>query len=261
MFSFASYTPRWRLLVLLAFVVAGFLWSAWWAVGALPFDSHASSEPLEYFDNAYQTPLGTLPIDQVHASGFPHKGVIVYVFWLGPGPNIKVLVQRRSAAMVTCPGQWSVMGEHALPGESVRETSTRGLREELGLHVDERSVHVACAYEFHHEFHVRQGLRSDRQLTASVFIVLERDDEPVLRANPSEVSEYAWVSPERMLQMTDAPHDGTAPDAMCDDAVSRLFRDTFIGACHEVYRAYPVLGRLTSRQQAACTRAHPAFED
>ena len=45
----------------------------------------------------------------------------------------KVLFLQRSANVVTCPGTWSILGEHSIVGENARETVVRGVEEELGF--------------------------------------------------------------------------------------------------------------------------------
>jgi len=156
------------------------------------------------------------------------------------------------------------MGEHAMPGETARETSVRGLREELGVEVALEDVAVACVYEFRHIFHLAQGLRTDRQLTYATVVNLRQHAAPTVLANTKEVAEYAWVLPRRLLEMTAAPLDGTSLVGMCDPSVSKLFRDTFLGACAALSAREPGVScdlQIDEQHGGDCLALETAIED
>eukprot|EP00241_Pyramimonas_parkeae_P011041 CAMPEP_0114245724 /NCGR_PEP_ID=MMETSP0058-20121206/12060_1 /TAXON_ID=36894 /ORGANISM="Pyramimonas parkeae, CCMP726" /LENGTH=246 /DNA_ID=CAMNT_0001358819 /DNA_START=92 /DNA_END=832 /DNA_ORIENTATION=+ len=76
--------------------------------------------------NQYQP---RLPIDLVHKQAFPHRGTITLVL----NSLDQVLILQRSLQMRTCPGTWSLVGEHSQPMEEYVDTAVRGLKEELNI--------------------------------------------------------------------------------------------------------------------------------
>lgn len=72
---------------------------------------------------------GAHTIDFAHRNGYLHTGGILYVM----DASGSLLFLQRSSHMVTCPGTWSIPGEHSTSGEEVIETVIRGLEEELGF--------------------------------------------------------------------------------------------------------------------------------
>ena len=50
-------------------------------------------------------------IGAAHSKGLLHRGVWIFVL----NPQQHVLVMKRSAATVTCPGAWALVGEHSAP--------------------------------------------------------------------------------------------------------------------------------------------------
>lgn len=82
---------------------------------------------------------GAKTADEAHASGELHRGVAVAV--LRPAADRKrndcdVLLTKRASHMATCAGSWTLVGEHAMEGETFRQTAVRALSEELGLGKD-----------------------------------------------------------------------------------------------------------------------------
>ena len=68
-------------------------------------------------------------IDVAHRQGLLHTGHVLYVV----DSDGMILLLKRSNGVVTCPGTWSLLGEHAERGEVAIESAIRGIREELGL--------------------------------------------------------------------------------------------------------------------------------
>ena len=90
-----------------------------------------SKEPehLEGIDPETLIPTGFHSIDTAHRQGLLHTGHVLYVM----DSAGMILLLKRSNDVVTCPGTWSLLGEHAERGEDAIESAIRGIREELGL--------------------------------------------------------------------------------------------------------------------------------
>jgi len=74
-------------------------------------------------------PRGSYPIDVTHRNGYLHTGHVLYIMDLSG----RILFLQRSNDVVTCPGTWSLLGEHSVVGENDRESVVRGVEEELGF--------------------------------------------------------------------------------------------------------------------------------
>ena len=72
---------------------------------------------------------GSYPIDITHRNGYLHTGHVLYIMDLSG----RILFLQRSNDVVTCPGTWSLLGEHSVVGENDRESVVRGVEEELGF--------------------------------------------------------------------------------------------------------------------------------
>jgi 16S rRNA (adenine1518-N6/adenine1519-N6)-dimethyltransferase len=86
----------------------------------------------EYLDvvNEDNQVTGQASRQVIHASGWWHRGVHVFLFT----PDRRLLVQKRGRAQDTYPGALDCsVSEHLKVGETYREAALRGLREELGL--------------------------------------------------------------------------------------------------------------------------------
>jgi isopentenyl-diphosphate delta-isomerase type 1 len=86
----------------------------------------------EYLDvvNEDNQVTGQASRQVIHASGWWHRGVHVFLFT----PDGKLLVQKRGRAQDTYPGALDCsVSEHLKVGETYRAAALRGLREELGL--------------------------------------------------------------------------------------------------------------------------------
>lgn len=118
-------------------------------------------ELIEVFQDArgkvvlYRDTLGN-----VHAKGKVHKGSVVYIYDEEKG----MLLLQRSMDLKLCPGQWSIVGEHAKPKETPRQTAKRGVKEELGIDIDAKELVDLGEKLFQFEYEDLQ--RIDFQITA-----------------------------------------------------------------------------------------------
>ena len=133
----------------------------------------------------------------------------------------KVLFLQRSANVVTCPGTWSILGEHSIVGENARETVVRGVEEELGfiaLNFDESNFKGAWTADFHPRnemldtLHVtiqnltefplyyirhygpRNDNRIDRQLTYLWVVQFPKNYYEISWQLDDEVADHKWIS-------------------------------------------------------------------
>ncbi|CAN5260614.1 isopentenyl-diphosphate Delta-isomerase [soil metagenome] len=134
------------------------------------------------------TPTGTADKTAVHSAETPlHLAFSCHVY----NAEGQVLVTRRALGKLTWPGVWtnSFCG-HPAPGETMGDAIARRAAFELGLRVAEVAV-VLPDFRY-------------RAVDASG--IVENELCPVYRAvavggvtaNPDEVAEYAWVSPESL---------------------------------------------------------------
>ncbi|CAE8632465.1 unnamed protein product, partial [Polarella glacialis] len=104
----------------------------------LDFPVNSSLMPLA--DSQLHSLNVTVPIDKVHGEGLLHRGAWIAVLRkpaLHSSGPLEILLLRRGLHLKTCPGGWSLVGEHANLGEEWRSIVLRALREELTLDVDD----------------------------------------------------------------------------------------------------------------------------
>lgn len=68
-------------------------------------------------------------IDKAHRGGKLHIGHVLFVM----DDAYDLLFLQRSRDVITCPGTWSVLGEHANSNETPMQSVLRGIQEELGF--------------------------------------------------------------------------------------------------------------------------------
>lgn len=127
--------------------------------------------------------LGTAPKLDVHRPpGQLHRAISVF----GVDRGGRLLLQRRAASKYHFPALWTnTCCSHPRPGETVEDTGTRRLREELGLCATARRVgsFVYTARD------PASGL-VERELDH--VLVAEVNEDPV--PDPAEVEAWRWIS-------------------------------------------------------------------
>lgn len=133
-------------------------------------------------------PCGTAPRADVHTDRTPlHLAFSCYLF----GPDGRVLVSRRALSKKTWAGVWtnSFCG-HPRPGEEVMEAIHRHAWHELGMKVEQ----------------IEPLLPDFRYRAVDASGVVENEICPVFtartadlpQANPDEVAEWDWVTPDQL---------------------------------------------------------------
>lgn len=95
-------------------------------------------------------PMGcTAPKGTQLQDGQYYLGIHAYIF----NSSMEFLLQQRSYDKAFRPGAWDVVLEHAIAGETSNECAIRGIKEEVGLHINKDAVFFAGRLiwdEFHH---------------------------------------------------------------------------------------------------------------
>ena len=147
-----------------------------------------------------------VPIDVAHGQGLLHRGLWLAVLRRAPhGSNknkYQVFLLRRASTLKTCPGAWSIVGEHSDPAEEWEDTARRALREELQLESLENKqlklINLLPGHSVLVRTHYREVQRFEFQATALFAVALTA--EQVLRIQPDEeVASVQWVAISELL--------------------------------------------------------------
>lgn len=165
-------------------------------------------------------------IGAAHTRGLLHRGVWIFVL----DPRRRVLVMQRSAATVTCPGAWALVGEHSAPREAWEATARRGLREELGVAVEPASLAqlgapVLFRTDYKREGGLRAGYGEKQDAQATAFFVAFVDNATASQLRPdSEVADYRWKELHELDADARAAARGTLgfATAFCNEPIRRL---------------------------------------
>mmetsp|Transcript_37796 Transcript_37796/g.106803 ORF Transcript_37796/g.106803 Transcript_37796/m.106803 type:complete len:337 (+) Transcript_37796:100-1110(+) len=93
-----------------------------------------------------QNPSSIVGIDKAHRLALRHRGVWIFVL----DERMAVLFLRRSESAMTCPGTWSIVGEHTHFNETWEQSVLRGLQEELRLAPQQVSLRAAGPPQLFH---------------------------------------------------------------------------------------------------------------
>lgn len=208
------------------------------------------------------------PIDVAHRRGYVHVGHVMYVV----DSSGKVLFLQRSKDVVTCPGTWSILGEHATVGETARETVVRGIEEELGfvgLGFEESDAEFSGSWtaEFHPVrdrqetlrvsiqnvtelplFYVRhygpynEG-RVDRQLTYLWSVLFPKGHDEIPWKLDDEVANHKWMGLDEVAEwLSDDKQSGKKLFASTADDNDGPDQGDF---CHDTIRSLYEAGLAT----------------
>ncbi|CAE8656880.1 unnamed protein product [Polarella glacialis] len=174
------------------------------SLDAVPSDVRLLSAWLDFPVNSSLMPLAdsqlhslnvTVPIDKVHGEGLLHRGAWIAVLRkpaLHSSGPLEILLLRRGLHLKTCPGGWSLVGEHANFWEEWGSIVLRALREELKLDVDNlRPVDLTPGHSLLVKTAYTTNNRLELQATKLFYVVVSEAShiEP-----DSEVSEVAWLT-------------------------------------------------------------------
>lgn len=133
--------------------------------------AHRSQEILDVLspDSPSKIVGSSRHIEEIHRDGLYHKGSWVF----SVDDQLRVLLVWRAPSMATCPGTWSVLGEHAVSGESFEQAAVRGMAEEAPFLEQAKLVAAGEAFKFQHQYN-GSTRRVDNQWTRS-FLALPLD--------------------------------------------------------------------------------------
>ena len=121
-----------------------------------------------------------------HQRGARHRAISVCV----TDSEGRMLLQRRAAGKYHSGGLWTnACCTHPRPGESVAGAAERRLREELD---------VTCPLQFLFRTHYEAPVGADL-VENEIVHVFHGEYSGVVRPNPSEVDDFAWMSREVLL--------------------------------------------------------------
>jgi len=138
---------------------------------------------------------GTAEKLQAHTEGWLHRALSVFVF----DEEGRLLLQQRAPDKYHSGGLWSnTCCSHPYPNESPNMAARRRLNEEMGL---------TCPLTpaFHFMYCAPVGARLTEHEYDHVFVGMANDI--TVRPNPSEVSDWAWVTPEVLRDDVEAHPD------------------------------------------------------
>lgn len=148
-----------------------------------------------------------VPIDIAHGHGVLHRGLWLAVLRRDSGAaddidNYRLLLLRRASTLKTCPGAWSIVGEHSDPAEEWKDTAHRALREELQLEPTASEpfhlINLLSGHSVLVRTHYKEVQRFEFQATALFAVVLTA--RQVLNIQPDEeVAAIQWVAVKELL--------------------------------------------------------------
>jgi 8-oxo-dGTP pyrophosphatase MutT (NUDIX family) len=174
-------------------------------------------------------------IDVVHRNGFIHMGSWIHVIDspLTSDSEPRILMIKRKEDLVTCPGTWSLVGEHAYRDESPLDTVRRGLKEELGsrfLDYVDRFGSITKLMDLPVYFELdygpsKIGRRTDKQVTYLwlVEVPMEKNVSGDAISSEStiefdhEVADHAWKSLDEIKKLVKVDKH-----AFCHDKIISL---------------------------------------
>ena len=141
--------------------------------------------------------IGTADKVLVHTTDTPlHLAFSCHVY----GPDGRVLVTRRALSKLTWPGVWtnSFCG-HPMPGEAIEDAVRRRAEAELGIRIN--GIETVLP-DFRYRAVDASGI-----VEYEICPVFRADTSDVVRPNPAEVSEFAWVElPDLRTAVNAAPY-------------------------------------------------------
>jgi len=150
-----------------------------------------ADEPLILVDDL-DNDVGHLDKWRCHAgAGVLHRAFSVFVF----DARGRILLQRRSAQKPLWPLFWSnSCCSHPRRGESMLRAVVRRLHEELGLN----GVRPEFLYKF--QYHAAyENIGSEHELCSVFFATADQ----IPQANPAEIDDLMWVTPEQLDRLID----------------------------------------------------------
>ena len=177
-------------------------------------------------------------IDTTHRNGLIHIGTWIHIVNSSlEAENPQILLIKRGMQLVTCPGTWSLIGEHAFRDETPLNTVRRGVNEEVGQraldHIDRYgSIRNMTEYPVYYarDYGPNNGGRIDRQITYLWLVEMnleksdvsekERDLDFLLDLD-DEVADHKWISLSEFEEWVNADKTASNKD-FCHMTIASL---------------------------------------
>ncbi len=149
--------------------------------------------------------LGIMEKMEAHVKGELHRAFSIFIF----NADNELLIHKRAASKYHSGGLWTnTCCSHPKPGESTEDAATRRLQEEMGI-----SGEMAVKFSFVYRAQLDKGMIEHE----FDHVLIGRSDE-IPKMNPSEVSDYKYVSLDELLaDIKSNPHDYTEWFKICLD--------------------------------------------
>jgi isopentenyl-diphosphate delta-isomerase len=163
------------------------------APGSVAASAAEAPERVVLVDDA-GTPIGTAEKSAIHAGDTPlHLAFSCHVF----SPDGHVLVTRRALGKATFPGVWTnAFCGHPAPGEELQDAVRRRAVHELGIEIG--ALEPALP-DFRYRAVDASGV-VENEICPVFRTVFDGDPAPA----PSEVAEWAWVTPAALRAAVEA---------------------------------------------------------
>ena len=149
---------------------------------------------MEYFDvvDEYGRPTGeTVSREKAHRDGVRHRTAHVWVT-RQTEKGTEILLQKRSMDKDSFPGLYDTSSAGHVPaGEEPKQSALRELKEELGIHADEKDLEYAGTFINRYEKEFRGVLFRDDEVTF-VYVFLRPVEIGDLILQESEADEVQW---------------------------------------------------------------------
>ncbi|MEO6135613.1 MAG: isopentenyl-diphosphate Delta-isomerase [Ginsengibacter sp.] len=155
--------------------------------------------------------IGTIEKWPAHQKALLHRAFSVFIF----NSKGELLLQQRAYGKYHSPGLWSnTCCSHPLKGESIEESISRRLMEEMGMICD---LHFQFKFIYHHTFD--NGL-TEHEFDHVYFGI--SDSTPVL--NPDEVNAWRYLSMKKLEEeINQNPENFTAWLKICLPEIKLYF--------------------------------------
>lgn len=150
-------------------------------------------------------PISIATREQCHTDGLLHRSTHVFLFRQryvigGLSARTEMLLQRRSQGKTVGPGLWDVsVAEHLSAGEAYTSATARGLREELGLTVDQDELVQIREPYLSRQVYEDVGVL-DHLFTATYAMMYEENRHGAIVTDGDEVEEAEWWTVTNLIK-------------------------------------------------------------
>lgn len=135
---------------------------------------------------------------EVHRLGLWHKIIVIAII----NENNQILMQQRSFAKDTNPGQWDISAAgHVSAGQTPLEASIREINEEVGIHVEDKNLRYILTHK--QERNVREDYIDKQIFDCYIAKVKEINMDDII-LQESEVADAKLVTKDEFKTMVES---------------------------------------------------------